>query len=190
MILLGYVLGSIPFGYVVGRLLKVDVTKAGSGNIGATNVSRILGFKAGLFVFLLDMLKGTLAVIFANVYLGDPSLIVIVGLSAVIGHMSSIFLNFKGGKGAAVGLGVLLGIAPDICFFTIIIVVLVMVVTKYVSLSSIIGAITASLLMIILQKPAPYLVITVLATILIIYKHKGNISRLISGTERKIGEKS
>lgn len=190
LILLGYILGSIPFGYVVGIMFKTDVTKVGSGNIGATNISRIFGVRMGITVFILDMLKGTLAVVFAIAYLGDPMLIIFVGLAAILGHMFSIFLKFKGGKGSAVGLGVLLGLAPDVFFFTFIIVILVMLISRYVSLASIIGSFTASILMVLVQKPTPYITVTLLGTLLILYKHKENIGRLIQGTERKIGEKA
>ncbi|MBI5701656.1 glycerol-3-phosphate 1-O-acyltransferase PlsY [Candidatus Saganbacteria bacterium] len=190
LIIIGYFLGSIPFGYLFGRIANVDVTKRGSGNIGATNVARIIGPKAGIAVFILDLLKGTVAASLAIYYLGDPLLVVLVGLGAILGHMYSVFLGFKGGKGSAVGLGVLLGVTPDVFFFVFLIVALVMLMSRYVSLASIIGALTTTLLMLLLGKPVPYFILSLLACILILIKHKSNIGRLISGTERKIGEKS
>ncbi len=185
---LGYLLGSIPFGYILGILFKVDITKVGSGNIGATNVTRALGKWAGIVVLVLDLSKGTLAVILANMYLQDPMFIVLVGLCAILGHMYSIFLKFNGGKGAATGVGVLLGIAPDIFFFTVLIFILVVIISRYVSLASIVGAISATIITLLLQKPAPYFIVVLLGAILIIYQHKENIARLISGTESKFGE--
>lgn len=190
LIITAYILGSVPFGYVIGKLNGVDITKVGSGNIGATNISRTLGFKTGVLVFVLDLLKGTLAISIAIMYDPDPFFIIIIGISAIIGHMFSMFLKFKGGKGAAVGLGVLLGIAPDVFFFTFFIVLMVMLISKYVSLSSIIGSISASLLMLILGKPFPYIFVTFAGTFLILLKHRENMSRLMQGTERKIGEKN
>lgn len=189
LLVLGYILGSVPFGYVMGKLFNVDITRTGSGNIGATNVLRAVGPTAGILVFILDMLKGTLAVVLATIYFSDPLLIILVGLSAILGHMFSFFLKFKGGKGSAVGLGVLLGITPDVFFFSFLLVVLVILISRYVSLASILGALATTWLMLLFQKPLPYFLAAFATMLLIIYKHKGNLSRLLQGTERKLGEK-
>lgn len=186
LVIFAYILGSIPFGLIVGKFSKVDITKTGSGNIGATNVLRALGPKAGAMVFILDMLKGTVPVLLAGNLLNDPVSIILVGLASIVGHMFSVFMNFKGGKGAAVSIGVLLGIAPDVFFFTALIVIAVILITRYVSLGSIIGSIITVILMLLFQKPMPYFWMSIIAAAFIIIKHKDNISRLLSGTERKL----
>src|SRR3989339_1825751 len=166
LVFIAYVIGSIPFGYIIGKLFNIDVTKTGSGNIGATNVARSLGFNFGLIVFVLDLLKGTFAILIALQITQEPSTVILVGLSAILGHMFSIFLKFKGGKGSAVGLGVLLGITPDVFIFSLLFVIFVMLVTRYVSVASMVGTLFAAFLMILFQKPMPYILVTVAALIL------------------------
>jgi glycerol-3-phosphate acyltransferase PlsY len=188
IILLGYLIGSIPFGVVIGRLYKIDITKYGSGNIGMTNVLRALGAGPGLAVLVLDLLKGTLATYLGILFLKEPLLVVLIGLAAILGHMFSIFLKLKGGKGAAVGLGVLLAVAPDIFFFAALLVIAIILITRYVSLASIIGPVFVAGLMLYARKPLPYTLSAVLVAVLMILKHLPNIKRLMTGTERKIGE--
>lgn len=186
LILLGYLFGSLPFGYLVGRLYGVDIFKKGSGNIGATNITRALGWGAGISVFALDFFKGAAPTLLALWHLKDPLQVVLVGLAAIIGHSFSIFLKGKGGKGAATGLGVLCVIAPDILLFTLIFVAILIFTTRYVSVGSILGAVSVLALMFILGKPLPYALISLLAATLIVIRHIPNIKRLMSGTERKI----
>ena len=188
--LIGYLLGSIPFGYAISKLYNIDIRQKGSGNIGATNVTRTLGFKIGILVFILDLLKGSLALLIAYQYTMDPIEITLVAISAIFGHMFPVFLGFKGGKGSAIGLGILLVIAPDIFIFTMLFAILVMLITRYVSMASILGAFCVVVLMFLFQKPLTYTLLSMLALILSIIKHKENIKRLINGTERKIGEKA
>jgi len=183
-----YLLGSIPFGVIVAKFFKIDITKYGSGNIGATNVLRTLGALPGLIVLLLDLLKGTLAACLGMLFLKDAALVVLCALAVVLGHMFSIFIGFKGGKGAAVGLGILLAIAPDVFIITAILVITIIAITRYVSLASIIGPIFAVALMLLFKKPTPYILATVAVSALMIYKHIPNIKRLMAGTERKVGE--
>jgi len=187
IILLSYLIGSIPFGVVIGRLYQIDITKYGSGNIGMTNVLRTLGTGPGLAVLVLDLLKGTVATYLGILFLKDPLLIVLTGLAAILGHMFSIFLKLKGGKGAAVGLGVLLAVAPDVFFFAALLVIAIILITRYVSLASIIGPVFVAGLMFYARKPLPYTLSAVLVAVLMILKHIPNIKRLLSGTERKIG---
>ena len=189
LILIGYILGSIPFGYIIGKIAGVDVTKTGSKNIGATNVVRVLGKKFGVPVFILDFLKGTFAVLLASTYTNDPLYIIIVGFSAILGHMFSVFMKFKGGKGSATGLGVLVAITPDVFFFGALIVILTIIITRYVSVGSMVGTFCVFVLMILLQKPLPYVLATLFMFLFSVVKHKANIQRLIAGTENKIGEK-
>lgn len=183
-----YVVGSIPFGVIVSRLYRVDITRVGSGNIGATNVLRTLGpFPAGL-VFAADFLKGALPACLAVLAGLSPIWIILTGLSAILGHAFSVFLNFSGGRGVAAGLGVLLAITPDVFLLVLILGLLIMAFTRYVSLASITCSVVAAVSMFLFNKPLPYSIVVSLIAILIIIKHIPNIRRLLKGEERKIGE--
>jgi glycerol-3-phosphate acyltransferase PlsY len=184
-----YLIGSIPFALVVGYFYKVDVRTKGSRNIGATNVLRTLGVMPGIIVLLLDLLKGALATLIARMMLADPSFIILCGAAAILGHMFPIYLKFKGGRGVAAGLGVLLGIAPDLFATALVIAALLIAATRYVSLGSITTAVDVAILMFIMNKPLPYSIAASVVAVLIMIKHIPNIQRLIKGTEHKIGEK-
>jgi acyl phosphate:glycerol-3-phosphate acyltransferase len=192
-LVIGYLIGSIPFGLIAGKIKGIDIRKVGSGNIGATNIYRALGTWPALMVFALDLLKGTLAVYIATVLLpiDTPILpreyhIILSGIAAVCGHMFSIFLNFKGGKGAATSLGILLGITPDLFGIAILYVILCIAITRYVSITSITGVALIAILMVIFHEPQAYILATVIVAALMIYKHIPNIKRLLAGTEPKI----
>ncbi len=208
IIILSYLVGSIPTSIVLTKAIKgVDVRDYGSGNAGATNASRVLGKKFGLLVVILDALKGVFAVvIIARLYLGsfpfsnttpfdDFTLVqFIAGISAVIGHIWTVFAGFKGGKGIATGLGVLVSIVTVDMLIGIGVFILVASLSKYVSLASISAAIAVPLTMIIRENifgvniPS-YNTIIFLAfglTLLVIYTHRENINRLLQGNERKI----
>jgi acyl phosphate:glycerol-3-phosphate acyltransferase len=187
--LAGYLLGSVPFGVIIGKIGKIDVRKAGSGNIGATNVWRTLGPGPGALVFILDTLKGAVPVWLAQVYSGDPLIIVLCGLAAMIGHTFPLFLGFKGGKGVATGAGVLLGIAPEMFAFGLVLFLAIAGLTRYVSAGSVLTAVTIFLLFVLLDKPLPYSWLVGLAVLLIVVRHIPNLKRLIAGTERRLGEK-
>jgi glycerol-3-phosphate acyltransferase PlsY len=184
-----YLIGSIPFGYLIARIWNVDIRLRGSGNIGATNVFRNLGLVPGLLVFALDLAKGTLAVCLAQYLTTLPWLIVLAGFAVVLGHMFSVFLKFKGGRGSATGLGVLLGIAPDIFLGAIILVALIIFLTRYVSVASMTIPILVAAAFFVLKRPLPYTLATGLVAILIILRHIPNIKRLLKKTEPRIGEK-
>jgi acyl phosphate:glycerol-3-phosphate acyltransferase len=195
-IVIGYLIGSIPFGLIAGKIKGIDIRKVGSGNIGATNTVRALGKTWGAMVFFLDMIKGAIPVWIAAYLISSPTPIftkgtfmILAGLAAVIGHMFPIYIGFKGGKGAATGLGVLLGITPDLFVIALIYVIICMVVTRYVSVTSMSGVVLLSILMFTFHKPTEYVVVTIIVAILMIYKHIPNIKRLINGTEPKIGAK-
>jgi len=185
-ILLAYLLGSIPFGLLVAKIWNVDIRRYGSGNIGATNVFRTLGALPGLIVFLLDFLKGTLAVQIGYWIGGNPFIILALGMAAILGHMYSIFLGFKGGKGAATGLGVLLGLTPDIFLISFLFACAVIVLTRYVSLATLSTVILIVVLMKIFHKPVPYFWAAVIVGIFIFIRHFSNIQRLLQGKENKI----
>jgi len=181
-----YLLGSIPFGLLIAKLKGIDIRQHGSGNIGATNVYRTMGSAYGIVVFALDMLKGTLPVILASQYTPNAWLIIAAGGAAAVGHMLPIFLKFKGGKGAATGLGVLLGIAPDVFLLAAVVAFLVIYITKYVSVGSICTAILVTASLYFLNRPPAYIIVAGLITLLLIIRHIPNIKRLLNGTENKI----
>jgi len=186
-IMIGYLIGSIPFGVIAGKLRKIDIRKVGSGNIGATNIYRTFGTAPAIAVFILDLLKGALAVYIARaIFPTSPAIIVVSGIAAVIGHMYPVYIGFKGGKGSATGLGVLLGIAPDLFIIAMIYVAISIAVTRYVSVTSIGGVILLAVLMFTFHKPVEYSIAAIIVATLVIYKHLPNIKRLLSGTESKI----
>ena len=182
-----YLLGSIPFGFLIAKIWGVDVRAKGSGNIGATNVLRTVGVVPGILALLLDVLKGTLAIFLARLFFADPLIIIMCGLTGVLGHSFSIFLKFKGGKSVATGLGLLLGIAPEIFLFTVIIFAISLILCRYVSVSSIIASIIAAVSFFVLGKPIAYSIVSSLIAFLIVLRHLPNIKRLLAGTEPKIG---
>jgi glycerol-3-phosphate acyltransferase PlsY len=209
-----YVLGSVPFGLMVARTRGIDPRKAGSGNIGATNVGRLLGGKFFALVFLLDLLKSLVPMIVAGLilrrFIGDSryyrpidyGLWLLAGFAAILGHMFSIFLRFKGGKGVATSTGVILGLFPFYTLPGLIAIasfILIFLLTRYVSLSSIAGSLTFVVAYVgvglargwpILGAQAPLLVFAVLIAAMITFKHRGNIARLRAGTEHRIGARA
>lgn len=180
-----YFIGAIPFGYIIAKLQGIDIQKQGSGNIGATNVFRTLGPTLGIIVFILDALKGSLAVIIATAFSLNPFWIILCATLAILGHMFPIFLGFKGGKGAATGVGVLLVLDWRIFGICFILVATIILLTRYVSLASITVPIIATILMYTFDKPLPYTIATAIMALVIIIKHRSNIKRLIKGEERK-----
>jgi glycerol-3-phosphate acyltransferase PlsY len=188
-ILASYILGSIPFGFITGKIFNLDIREHGSGNVGATNVFRTLGPVPGVMVFILDFLKGLGAVYLAISLNQDPIVIILCGVAVILGHSYSIFLNFTGGKGIATGVGMLTGIAPLPAMIALGLALLVMATTKYVSLGSLVGTTTALILIFVFKLPLPYLIFGVIIAVLIFYRHRENIKRLFSGTEKKLGQK-
>ena len=183
---LPFLLGAVPFGYVVGKLKGVDVRRHGSGNIGATNVSRVLGKKYGALVLLLDALKGALPVLVVKLSGLPEEYQVLAGLFAVLGHCFSPFLRFKGGKGVATGLGAFIVISPKVTLLAFLIFLAVFLSTRYVSLSSITAALSYPLIYRFLEKPSEVSFILVsLTALVIVVKHRSNIRRLLRGEEKK-----
>jgi acyl phosphate:glycerol-3-phosphate acyltransferase len=185
VILLAYLLGSIPSGLIIGKLFYgKDIREHGSGNLGGTNTFRTLGVKAGLVVSITDILKGTLAA--ALPALLDVELHpLIVGVIAVIGHMYPIFANFRGGKAVATSAGVLLFYAPPMFLIMLVIFFICLYVTKYVSLSSILAAIAAVIYSLIVWDTPLIIVVSILA-FFVIYRHRANLKRIMNKTEPKI----
>ncbi|WP_461829067.1 glycerol-3-phosphate 1-O-acyltransferase PlsY [Aquifex sp.] len=187
IVLLSYLLGSITFGEIVARIKGVNLREVGSGNVGATNVSRALGKKFGVLVFFLDMLKGFIPTALAVKLFGLNSLwVTLTGLGAVLGHMFPIFFRFRGGKGVATAFGVLLAVSPKVALFSLLVWALVVFFTRYVSLASISASVSSVLFLIVDEAPSNICFMAFVITSLIIYKHRDNISRLLSGTEHRI----
>lgn len=186
-----YLLGSIPFGKIIAACVAhIDVTQRGSRNIGATNVARQLGVKWGLVTLLLDSLKGFVpTVLYPRIAPGAGSgaelWLAAVGLCALFGHQFSIFLGFRGGKGVATALGVFLGLAPLACLGGAVLFALTVYKWDYVSLGSLVAAAAMPLLMAALGVPMPLVGASAAAALLIFFRHKNNIHRLIKGEERK-----
>ena len=185
--LLAYILGSIPNGLFFGKLIwHVDLREHGSHNIGATNAWRTLGKGAGFLIFLLDFLKGFFSVGIGSLMVGTPLALVLGGVFAIVGHSCSLFLKFKGGKGVATGLGVIVMLMPVPALIVFLVWLGIVKLSGYVSLGSIIAAALVPLLAWGMNYPVEYIGFGVLAPAFIIIRHQTNIGRLLSGTESKI----
>jgi len=217
VVIIGYLSGSIPFGVLIGRRAAgVDIRQYGSGRMGTANVLRTAGKKAAVLAACLDILKGALAVVFAGLIVGESYLLVgdyalgmlaaqvLAGLAAIVGHIWPVFLKFKGGRGVAPFFGGLIALClvaaafGDVVLISVpafggAVLISVVALTRYASLGSISGAVGTCailvLLTIVIGFPIEYLIYTLIGTVLIIVMHRDNIARLISGRERKLGEK-
>lgn len=189
LIALGYLIGSIPCSYIVSRFLgHIDIREHGSGNSGATNVFRTLGKKAGIFAFIGDFLKGLLAAIIGRYIMGDVGALLCSTL-AVIGHCYPFTIGFKGGKGVATTIGMIVGVNPLIAVILLAIQFIVIVITKYMSLASIISAAMFPVLVFLMNKPNYYLYFSLFLGAFVIYRHRLNLQRLLNGTEKKLIKK-
>ena len=205
--IIGYFLGSVPFGLLISRIFaRTDIRQVGSGKIGMTNVMRTAGRKAGVLSLLLDMGKGALAVIFAGLIFGSESISggtpwvregaqVLAAFSAIAGHSWSVFLKFKGGRGVATFLGGLIALYWPAALVGGIIMIIVGAISKYMSLGSITGAVSAFIMLIVLYMVRDYTseyllytIYTMMCAIFIFLMHRDNINRLVSGTERRLGD--
>ena len=207
LIPIAYVVGSVPFGLIVGKWRGVDPRTAGSGNIGATNVGRLLGRRFFFLVFTLDLFKGMAPMLVASVLVhaipeaqrdrGVYLLWLLVGFAAVLGHMFSAFLKFTGGKGVATSLGVALGLAPQFtlaALAAVVVFVVTFALTRYVSVGSMVAACSFPLAYLAIGRARgwdvtgsqlPLTIFAVLIAGMIVYKHRGNIARLRAGTESR-----
>lgn len=188
LVLVCYLVGSIPSGVLVARRMKkVDLRKVGSGNTGAMNAYRALGVKGGLMVLGLDALKGLIAVFLAYFALLPgftlPVVKVVYGFSAIVGHNYSPWLKFKGGKGIATGFGVLLALSPKVAVLSMLLWIGLLALTHYSSVASLAASATAPVLMFIYHDPPVNIIFGVVSAIFAFYRHKENIERLLKGTE-------
>jgi glycerol-3-phosphate acyltransferase PlsY len=198
--LIAYLLGSIPFGYILVRLfLKEDIRAKGSGNIGATNVMRSGSKGLGALTFLLDACKGYVAVLLASWIVSLPSLTpvdhrdatALAALFAILGHVYTVWLRFKGGKGVATAFGVFLALAPWAALAALVVFLIAVVFTRYVSLGSILAAVVFPIFSLLLpHAPRTPLLTAVIffVSVLVIFKHRQNIARLLRGTENRFGK--
>lgn len=201
ILIVAYLLGSIPTGYLAGRWLKgIDIRECGSGSIGATNVLRTLGKEVAIATLVIDLLKGAIATgIVKLLYIVVPTpifpahwqpwLVTAAGLAAIVGHSKSIWINFTGGKSVATSLGVLLVMNPVVALGAFGVFGVILAIFRIVSLSSILGAIAVNLLMIFFSQPLAYILFAIVAGVYVIWRHQSNIKRLVVGTEPKIGQK-
>ncbi len=206
VVILGYLMGSIPVGVIIGKLVHgIDIRDYGSGKMGGANVIRTLGMKMGILVIALDVTKAAVAVILARIIVGEQVIFisnfvlhwqiaqVATALAVMIGHIWPVFLKFRGGRGVAPLFGTLLAMSPVVALFGFEILLMTVFITRYMSMGSIFGALSAWSLLapltVINQFPPMYLVYGLIAAALVLYQHRDNISRLRAGTERRIGEK-
>jgi len=183
---IAYLLGSIPSALVVGKVgYNIDIRNYGSGNLGATNTFRVLGLKAGLIVTVSDILKGTVASLLPLIFQQTEIHILIIGLFAVLGHTYPIFARFKGGKAVATSAGVVLAVSPILFGVLIGSFLLVLYISKYVSLASMVTGLITTIVCLFLDDWLLFSVILIL-TIFVFYRHKDNIKRILNKTEHKI----
>jgi len=186
-VLLGYFLGSIPFGYIIGKLKKVDVRKQGSGNIGGTNVGRTLGIQYGILVGILDISKAIIPIYIASLYMTQNWQMAIISISPVIGHVFPVWLKFKGGKGVstvAATLFMILGLKYSLIFLGLWIIMLLII--NIMSLTNLIIILSLPILFWYKTHSISYLILSFLYIIIIWWAHRENIQRLRKGTESKL----
>ncbi|OIO73985.1 MAG: acyl-phosphate glycerol 3-phosphate acyltransferase [Elusimicrobia bacterium CG1_02_37_114] len=183
-----YLIGSIPFAYIITKTARgIDIRNFGSGNPGATNVFRVAGKTYGLITLMFDFLKGLITVSVTKLFYPDLiSISIICGLLSIIGHNWPVWLKFRGGKGFATSLGVLLGLIPLVTFFGLITFVIIFILTKYVSLSSVLSSIVVIAMCWIKREQLILCLFVSLTGLMIIIRHRPNIVRLLKGTESKL----
>jgi glycerol-3-phosphate acyltransferase PlsY len=184
-----YLIGSIPFSFLVARAFGVrDVRRVGSGNVGATNVLRSAGRAAGALALLLDLGKGAAASALAGrLAPGDAVLPAVAAVLAVLGHMFPVWLRFEGGKGVATGLGAFAPLAPRPAVFAVLVFALVAASTRYVSFGSVAGALALAALALALRGPDPVALAAALTAVLVVFRHRSNLRRILGGSERRVG---
>jgi len=185
LIIAAYLLGSIPTGLLLAKAAGVDIRSSGSGNIGATNVYRTLGRSVGILTLVGDCLKGVVPVV-AAVYMGvSDTWVAAVGLAAFLGHVYTIFLGFKGGKGVATALGVFLAVSPAAVGSVLLVFVAVVWKWRYISLGSIAAALAMPGMVAVFDSRPAVVIMSVIIALLVVWKHRENIKRLQEGTESK-----
>ncbi|MDA8428843.1 MAG: glycerol-3-phosphate 1-O-acyltransferase PlsY [Geobacteraceae bacterium] len=185
LLVLAYLIGSVPTGLLLGKACGVDVRKEGSGNIGATNLYRTVGRKIGVITLVGDCLKGMIPVLLVKFSSLPSGYAAWVGLAAFCGHVFSVFLRFKGGKGVATALGVFLALAPLAVGAALLVFITLMLIFRYVSLGSIAAAVVMPLAVILLGGSKELIAVTLVIAVVVVVKHHENIRRLLAGTESR-----
>lgn len=185
----GYLVGSVPFAYLLAQRRGIDLRRVGSGNVGATNVLRTSGAREAVIAMCLDGSKGALAVVIARTLTTGPATPVAAGLAAVIGHIYPVWLGFRGGKGVATAAGVFAVLAPLALAIASGVFVLAVWATRYISVGSIAGAIALAVSAAAGEVPGAVAVGATIAALIIVHRHRGNLARLMSGTERRVGQR-
>ena len=188
-VIFSYLLGSVPSGYIiVKKATGNDIRNMGSGNIGATNTVRVAGKKGGIIVLLFDLLKGVIPTLIGY-YIGGMNFAFVCGICALLGHIFPVWLKFKGGKGAATAIGVMFVVSPLSALITILAWLLTLLITRIVSLSTIVATVVLDIAVLILHYDIYYSLPVLFASVLVIYRHKDNIKRLLNGTEYRFDRK-
>ena len=185
----GYLVGSIPFAFLLARRRGVDLRSVGSGNVGAANVLRTSGVTAGLVAMLLDGLKGALAVLAAERLTVGPATPVAAGLASMIGHIYPVWLRFRGGKGVATAAGVFSVLSPAGLGVGSLVFVFAVWITRYISVGSIAGAVALAVVAASGEAPGVIAVGAAIAAVVIIHRHRANLARIAAGTERRVGQR-
>ena len=188
-VLFGYLLGSVPFAYLLSRRRGIDLRRVGSGNVGASNVLRTSGMPMAVLAMCLDGMKGALAVLVAQRVTAGPAPPVAAGVAAIVGHIYPVWLGWQGGKGVATSAGMFAVLAPVALAVASGVFILVVSMTRYISVGSLAAVVTLAAATAIGSAPAPVIAGAVLVALLVVYRHRENVSRLRCGTERRIGQK-
>ena len=190
LVVIGYLLGSVPVGFIVGLRSGINVRETGSGNVGATNVARVVGKRQGILTLIADTAKGFLPVILAMQLGASLVATVLVGAAAFLGHLFPIFLKFKGGKGVATALGVFLAMAPMTTLVLVAVFAIMVLTSRIVSLSSILTAVTAPIVFWLFAYPPVIVGMAAFIALAITWRHHGNIRRMMNGSEPRFGSAS
>ena len=189
LIVFAYLLGSLPGGYIVGKIKNVDIVEHGSGSAGATNVLRVMGKMEAVLTLIFDGAKGFIIIYLAEALNLSPLIVILSGILVIVGHNWPVFFRFKGGRGIATSLGILFGLSWEVILVVLIIGLVVIGISRYVSLGSITGAVILPPIMYFFELPYFYIVFGIIMSILTLIRHIPNIKRLVNGNESKIGEK-
>lgn len=186
-ILCGYAFGSVPFAFLLARRAGIDVRVAGSGNVGAANVLRTTGMPLGVIVMALDILKGAASVLLAASIEGTHAAMAAAGAAAIVGHIYPVWLRFHGGKGVAVAAGVFSVLAPFATVTAVSVFLLVVWLSRVISLGSVVATLTLPSIALLSGAPAPVVAAAIGAGGLILFRHRANLRRILTGTERRMG---
>jgi acyl phosphate:glycerol-3-phosphate acyltransferase len=186
---LGYFVGSIPFAYLLSRHRGIDLRRTGSGNVGASNVLRTTGVRAAVLALVVDGVKGMLAVLMAQLLWASLVTTVAAAFASVVGHVYPVWLRFRGGKGVATAAGAFAVLAPEALGIASCVFAIAVLVTRFISVGSIAGALTLVLVAAISDVPGVVVIGATASTLIIIYRHRENVARLVAGTERRIGQR-